>query len=82
MNYFCIMYKFKLYSNKTELLSQFLADAKIDVAIVTKTCLLDNNTKIVEDQFRGNFSFVSTTRNVSLVSLWSLPCRVRKIEAK
>ena len=31
-------------SNKTELLTQFLADAKIDVAIVTETWLHDNNT--------------------------------------
>jgi hypothetical protein len=35
-------------SNKTELLTQFLADAKIDVAIVSETWLYDNNTKIVE----------------------------------
>jgi hypothetical protein len=44
-------------------ITQFLADAKIDVAIVTETWLHDNNTKIVKAQFRGNFSVVSTTRN-------------------
>jgi hypothetical protein len=49
-------------TNKTELLNQFLADAKIDVAIVTETWLHDNNTKIIESQFRDNFSVVSTTR--------------------